>query len=226
MTQPDAPVNGVHAGIAAVINEIDVAVYRFAAGGPQADGVVSRDAPIGSGGKRCRATSPWANSPLIFRTLSACDRCWTACNGMSPGVFPPRTAAREWSPYRAPWSAPVRSMTAARTDSPLASCPGPGNTGHPTHAGSTGHRPLPEGRREPMPSRTQRLKQRPASVWRCWAGLRAPVVGDRDETVFAWPTSGHGRGLRIGGVGDGGVPGRGRQRDDAAAVPGPVNQEG
>jgi len=34
MTQPDAPVNGIHAGIAAVINEIDVAVYRFAAGGP------------------------------------------------------------------------------------------------------------------------------------------------------------------------------------------------
>ena len=47
MTQPDAPVNGIHAGIAAVINEIDVAVYRFAAGGPQADGVVSRDAPSG-----------------------------------------------------------------------------------------------------------------------------------------------------------------------------------
>ncbi len=67
MTQPDAPVNGIHAGIAAVINEIDVAVYRFAAGGPQADGVVSRDAPIGSGGQRCRATSPWANSPLISR---------------------------------------------------------------------------------------------------------------------------------------------------------------
>ena len=70
MTQPDAPVNGIHAGIAAVINEIDVAVYRFAAGGPQADGVVSRDAPIGSGGKRCRATSPWANSPLISNGAS------------------------------------------------------------------------------------------------------------------------------------------------------------
>ena len=42
MTQPDAPVNGIHAGIAAVINEIDVAVYRFAAGGPQADGVVTK----------------------------------------------------------------------------------------------------------------------------------------------------------------------------------------